>query len=217
MIVEFGSLLTPYDIGQNQTPMLVLDTFEEVQYRSRVFVKALFDFLEELQHIAPRLRTVILGRAPVRLEDYQTYELELSRWDPEIARNFLQAHGVTEPAQADRIARQFKYIPLSLKLAADVIRAEGVQGLSDIETRRYWVREVEDNLIQGQLYSRILNRIHDPEVQKLANPGLVLRRVTPELIQHVLAGPCNVRVPNAETAQHLFLELSREVSLVDNT
>ena len=65
MIVEFGSLLTPYDIGQNQTLMLVLDTFEEAQYRSRVFVKALFDFLEELQLIAPRLRTVISGRAPV--------------------------------------------------------------------------------------------------------------------------------------------------------
>ena len=51
----------------------------------------------------------------------------------------------------------------------------------------------------------------------MAHPGLVLRRVTPDLILKVLAQPCGIEVPDEETARELFDELAREVSLVTKT
>ena len=75
---------------------------------------------------------------------------------------------------------------------------------------------VAEKLIQGQLYKRILSHIHgdDNRVKAIAHPGLVLRRVTPDLILKVLAQPCRIEVPDEETARELFDELAREVSLV---
>ena len=35
--------------------MLVIDTFEEIQQRSRALVQEIFEFLEELQHLLPSL------------------------------------------------------------------------------------------------------------------------------------------------------------------
>jgi tetratricopeptide (TPR) repeat protein len=43
---------------------------------------------------------------------------------------------------------------------------------------------------------------------------LILRRVTPDLIEKVLAEPCGVQVESAADAQRLFTELSQEQSLV---
>ena len=41
-------------------------------------------------------------------------------------------------------------------------------------------------VLQGVLFRRILGHIHTPEIRQLAHPGLVLRRITPDLIKEVL-------------------------------
>ncbi len=74
---------------------------------------------------------------------------------------------------------------------------------------------------QTFLYSRILERIRDEDVRKLAHPGLALRQVTPDIIRLVLAGPCLARDPSGETplsedeAQNLLLRLQNEYWLVE--
>ena len=80
--------------------------------------------------------------------------------------------------------------------------------------RTFLFFSTSESLVQGQLYQRILEHIHDPEVRRLAHPGLVLRRITPDLIKQVLQGPCDVPVPNDTRAQQLFDALRREVALV---
>ena len=83
-------------IGEVDKPyLLVLDTFEEVQYRSRDLVAELWEFLDEMQHILPRLRTVLAGRAPI--DNFTTKELVLKEFDTESGIGFLEAHGVTDP------------------------------------------------------------------------------------------------------------------------
>jgi hypothetical protein len=67
--------------------LLVLDTFEEVQYRSADVVRELGSFLSELQSAIPRLRTVIAGRAPIG--DFETEELELGALDDAAAVGYL--------------------------------------------------------------------------------------------------------------------------------
>ncbi len=210
---DFASLID--SLGAHDRPVLfVLDTFEEVQYRSEEHVAAIWRLLEQLQRAVPRLRVVIAGRAS--LPGRSTEDLPLTGLDEEAAAGYLQAHGLADPEVARRLARQIGGSPLSLKLAVELVGREGLDksGKLDISTREFFFLQMDDALIQRQLYKRVLGHIHNSEVRKLAHPGLVLRRLTPELILDVLAEPCGLAVSSLPQAQVLFLELRREVSLV---
>jgi hypothetical protein len=54
--------------------------------------------------------------------------------------------------------------------------------------------------VQATLYERLLDRISDEALRKLAKPGLLVRRITPEVIRHVLAKPCDLPA-DLDTAQ----------------
>ena len=56
---------------------------------------------------------------------------------------------------------------------------------------------------QAVLYERFLGHIADERVRELAHPGLVLRRVTPELVRSVLAGPCGLGAIDERQARQL--------------
>jgi cellulose synthase operon protein C len=209
--------------GSGRPPfLLVLDTFEEVQYRSAARVKQLWEWLANLQDLLPTVRTVVSGRAPVRdlkVKKRKAEELELKDLDTEAAVGFLVARGVEDKKLANAIVRQVRGNPLSLSLAAEVIRREGGLGADPRGGKFKRLSKVffsvSEDEIQGILYRRILDHIKNQDVRKLAHPGLVLRRITPELIQQVLAGPCQIEVPDAKRAKELFDALKREVTLVN--
>jgi hypothetical protein len=72
--------------------------------------------------------------------------------------------------------------------------------------------------IRGWLYKRIIQHVRDPDVQRLVLSGLVVRRVTADVIRYVLAQPSGVDVPTDARAHELFDACSREVWLVsENT
>ena len=81
--------------------LLVLDTFEVVQYRSQVIVASLLEFLQLFQKHVPRLRTVLSGRVPLNdspnFENFPTDPLPLGNFDRQAAQGFLEANGVTPP------------------------------------------------------------------------------------------------------------------------
>jgi hypothetical protein len=205
-----------YIPGLEPRPLLfVLDTFEEVQYRGRDFVEVVFEFLSLLQRLAPRLRVVLAGRAPVKLTQFPTENYLLGPLTGGDAAQFLQQRGL-DARLAARVADQVGGNPLNLRLALEVVSKEGLRGgrIDKLQTRNALHIRLADSQIQGQLYRRILGHIHQQDIAKLAHPGLVLRRITPELILEVLAEPCGVRVPDIDTARRLFQEMQREVSLV---
>jgi patatin-related protein len=195
--------------------LLVLDTFEEVQYRSRDFAAALWQFLEDLQGQIPTLRTVIAGRAPV--ESFPTDDVELQKLDEEAAAGMLHARGIEDEELARLIAARVDGNPLTLWLAAARVK-QAFGDTPSLKSRApedaLRLLEIERDITQETLYTRILQHIHDPDVRRLAHPGLVLRRITSELIRDVLAEPCGVDVPNTEIADQLFDAMAREVSLV---
>jgi hypothetical protein len=209
---DFGNLID--SLGVSGRPVLfVLDTFEEVQWRSDEYVAAIWRLLEDLQQVIDRLRVCVSGRGQVL--GRATEDLALTGLDEEASIGYLRARGVTDPAVARALADQMKGNPLSLKLAAELYEREGLKGgRLDIETREWFVLRVDDANIQRQLHRRILGHIHDERVRQLADPGLVLRRITPELILHVLAGPCHLDIRTDTEARVLFDELRREVALV---
>jgi hypothetical protein len=212
-IADFASMVTT--LGAKGSPVLfVLDTFEEVQWRSAGSVDAIWNLLEGLQEKMPRLRVVLAGRADV--EGKKTRTLALTGLDSESAVAFLRSHGINDERVAKRVAQQIGGSPLSLQLAAELYRQEGADegGELAISSRTSLFFKMDSALLQRQLYTRVLNHVHDPNVRKLAHPGLVLRRITPELILEVLAEPCGIKIRNLEDAQRLFHALKREVALV---
>jgi hypothetical protein len=167
----------------------------------------------------PGLRIVIVSRAKPRdfeIDGTTPAHLELGALSDKDALTLLMRLGVTDDKAAKAIVKQVGGHPLSLRLAARIATEEvpGADGISGLKTRRYWVLGVADELIQGQLYRRILNHIHDPNVRALAHPGMVLRRITPDLIDKVVAPVCGMADITEERAQELFEALAAEHSLV---
>lgn len=221
-----------------QTVLVVLDTFEEWQ-RERPFRDAprqpwndpeaqMAEWLLSLRHEMglDDVRVVISGRAPVSdwpgfaaLEPVQLDDLApddaaaLLRWA-------IRELGIDDSALDDRFVAQLVEIvgrnPLTVRIAARFLAkldpdermrfvAEGAVEGSD---------QLDAEVLRAVLYDRFLGHVRDPDVQQLAHPGLALRRVTPELVEHVLAGPCGLTGVDAARATDLVERLADEVWLV---
>jgi tetratricopeptide (TPR) repeat protein len=198
--------------------LLVFDTFEEVQYRNPEQLIGLWRMGGIIQQTHPGLRVVISGRRPenIVVNGRTATPVALGELDDTARVELLKRLGVSDDSIARAVARQVGGNPLTLRLAARVLKDEQASssGIAGVKTRTWYYAMVSEELIRGQLYRRVLGHIHDPDVQKLAHPGMVLRRVTPAIIQEVLAYTCGVQVPDSGRAQALFEELRREHALV---
>ena len=215
--VEFAALVR--DLVSDAPLLFALDTFETVQRFGEDTVHEVLEFLDGLQSELPSLRVVLAGRAPVT--GYPTQPVPLEGFDDEAARGFLASlHDgrlAADTELLEHIVRSAGRSPLNLRLAADLVVNHGPEELRDIDRRRVLFVRVRGEQVQGWLYRRILDRIGDRDVRALAHPGLVVRRLTPAVIRHVLAEPCDVAVPDDARAYELFDACSREVSLLSWT
>jgi hypothetical protein len=200
------------DAGLHDRPfLLVLDTFEEVQAKGNEFVDIVFDWLSEFSSMAS-LRTVIAGRAPI--EDRSLHKtVRLGNLGQTAALAFLEYYGV-EKAKAQRVYEVVGGNPLSLRLAIRLVRSNDFQRIDPAELKQGWFgARMTDVQIQGYLQTRLLKHIRDPNVRKLAHPGLVLRRITKPIIRDVLAPIIGLRLDEVDE-QRLYDGLRREVSIV---
>jgi cellulose synthase operon protein C len=228
----FPQLITAINnsTSRGRPPFLfAFDTFEEVVTKNRLGVSQIFRLVELMQSMYPELRPIISGRALDRSfgDDLAKAfdRLEVKEFDTPAAAAYLLKLGVTDPNLANAVVKQVGCSPLSLKLAAQAIRrGESVDpkvGFAGLKTTSWLVFSANETVVQGQLYQRILKHISNPELRKLAHPGLVLRRLTPDLIDHVLAAPCKLTLPTepesrAAAVQGLFDELRSELTLVES-
>ncbi len=199
--------------SRNQPFLLVLDTFEEVQHYSRAAIPNLLSFLGLVQRAIPRLRVVLAGRA--RESSVRIQPLPLGSLEPDDAVEVLTSFGVAKKA-AKLVVSTLGGTPLTLRLATDVYLRDGLKArdLDEIAGRKSFLERVTQERIQAELYRRFLKHIKDEQVQKIAHPGLVLRRVTPDLIFKVLRDPCELDIDTPEEARDLFERLGMEDTLV---
>jgi len=114
--------------------LVVLDTFEEVQYRSQAVVERLFDFLAALRRWMPQARPVLAGRNEVHRTEVSNCPLR--NFQPEAAQAVLEAEGMP-PDLAERIVEQVGGSPLSLRLALNLWRRKPADDeLADLKPTR---------------------------------------------------------------------------------
>jgi hypothetical protein len=191
-----------------QRPVLVVfDTAEQVQRRGELAAVTFAGLVESLvRH--PGLNVVVSGRAD--MEQLRARPVELGGLDLVSAGYLL--HRISgrplTPAVTDEILTAIGTSPLTVRLAARVL-ADPATEPGDLLTMN-----LRTERIDGELYRRVLRHIRNPEVRKLAHPGLVLRRITPSIIAEVLAGPCDLDLPLPFSADGLFQDLQNEAMLV---
>lgn len=220
---EFAALLDIISRHNNakKPVLLVLDTFEEVQYRDRESLSAFWRMLSAIQEEFPLFSVIIAGRAPIAdlgINKDVFDELPLERLGAADSITLLKALGVQDDALAKAVAGQVGGNPLSLRLAANLITndasAAGRSGIKGLNTSKWLFFQLDEQIIQGQLYRRILDHIHDENVRKLAHPGMVLRITSPDVILQVLAPVCKIAIDDIYEAALLFDALKREHALV---
>ncbi|HEX6183205.1 MAG TPA: ATP-binding protein [Pyrinomonadaceae bacterium] len=158
--------------------LLVMDTFEEVQYHDRDAVKHVFRFLNEFREHVPALRVILMGRAPlkdVRAEyaelesialegdifgtgaatDFSVVEVELGDLATSKAREYLQEQGVADTELAEDLIEVVGGNPLSLRLIARVLR-EGEVNLGSLREEMQWRPSISDRLLGRKLPPKAL-------------------------------------------------------------
>lgn len=235
-IKDFGAICrSALDSTTRKTLLLVLDTFEEVSQRSTQHQGELLRFVGELQRILPRLRVVISGRGmhvDAKEDDDEddppvtglvdelaktVKPLELEELSEPEALDLLESLGSPSPEIDKAIVERVGGHPLSLKLAAQLVntvanklkKAPGELSPDDIFGAP-WL----EHMSEGMLYRRIIAHISDPPLQKLADPGLVLRELTADIIFKVLNAPCGLELRSSGDAEGLFERLKQFNQLV---
>jgi hypothetical protein len=204
---------------------MIFDTLEEVQFSNPDALAPLVALTGELQARAPQLRPILAGRVlaegavtPMELGGLRLaacIALLQNELPAELATNTQLVARLAEVVAVRDLNNKLRGNPLSLRLAAEVLRREASSADRTIDELDAELQaRVGDAIVQGRLYERILGHVHDKRVAALAHPGLALRVITWELIRDVLSVPCGLGILGEEEARELFVAMAGEVALV---
>ena len=209
-----GSAHLVTDLGgmAERRVLVVFDTVEQVQRRGDSAVDAFADLVQQLS-LSDALRIVVAGRAEVPELGIESHVLRGLRRDE--ARELLLdlCKRPLSDETASLVLDGFGTSPLTVRLVARLLSDEA----EDDDLHDLLPLDLHTEQINAVLYQRVLKHIRDKQVRRLAHPGLVLRRVTPELIWKVLARPCGLRLRGDWEASDLDTRLSLEAMLVERS
>lgn len=227
---DLGSVLDVWPL-RGAPLTIVLDTFEEVAIRGYTAVWDVLKWAADLRDAAylPQLRLVVCGRAVFPDAPHLAPEevramfnevgppLYVGDLSDDDATTLLIDLGV-EVGTAIDLPPVFGGNPLVLKLLHRFVAANDDAAVAQLLTDGQAARRQSPTAEIGLrfVYERILKRIENPVVQALAYPGVVLRRVTPDLILQVLALASTIplEVETEAQARRAFAELAQHVWLV---
>ncbi|MCF3962591.1 AAA family ATPase [Streptomyces fuscigenes] len=211
--------------GEPVPLLLVLDTMEQAQRKGPLAMERLWSLLSRLRRAlpGPRLRIVLAAREPLAPpRGFPLSQRSLKGLDDKGVHELLERHLPVELARRNSlhraVVRRVGRNPLSLKLAAGIVRGAGTaSGLPrSIALQRLVLLRLNDENVQAYLYQRLLENVDDESLRKIAWPALVVRQVTPAVIREVLAGPCGLGEIEVGEAARLFHLLSQEATLVES-
>jgi hypothetical protein len=225
--------------------VFLVDTFEEAQFLGRDVVWQVLDFLFALARSHETFRLVICGRVlPEEFISmgfpnlpHRTIDTWMSGGSPiddiplparpidlgvldegpaqQLLQSAVQSAGLPRlrSDDLDAVIGIVGRNPMCLKLAARLLRDQGVRKLR--EARSEFMVRLKAEKVQALLYGRILHHVHGEDVRSVAYPGLIVRRITPDVIRDVLATPCGLKLGEQRNEYHIFADLAREAALVE--
>ncbi|MDF3886679.1 hypothetical protein [Cupriavidus basilensis] len=209
--------------------IIVLDTTEVVQ-ADPAAVSGIERFLHGLVGKRfPELAIVVSGRARFAelcnesSAPWEVAYLELEPLPPDEAEDMVQRLGPTllgndwqrrwsRTLAAGNGRSSGSREPLSLRIAVEIVRSTVPHERDDVVRRIGALGEAAHDDFVARLYMRrVQEHIADPRARKLAWPGLVARRMSPEIATNVLAPLCGLTATEAALA---FAQLGTEVWIV---
>ncbi len=209
---DLNRILTATSPSPDRPFLLVLDTFEEVQALGDEAVERIQTFLDIAKKTLSPLRVVLVGRDAAEGFFPDARRLLLEEYDQASRRAFLESRGVPSRVST-KVARTVGGRPLALQLAARLVREHGTEAVT-LSVGEKLKGLFSSALIEGVLYRRILDHIHDPDVRRIAHPGLVLRRINAEVIQKVLIPALNLNDFDTWKINHVMTALRNQKDLV---
>ena len=230
-----------HDIDESMRAMpvlLVLDTFEIVGSLGADAVNRVLRLEADLREQAglKGLRTIISGRGvPLAEADSEvdgvnllgavnafgrpTRRITIEGLADADGADLLAARDRNRrfPAESDRqrLSKALKGHPMALLVLERFARERSAAEVNDLVVDIESNSDLSAEFAQAFVYTRVLERLTDPEIRRLAHPGLVLRLITPDLIRLVLAGPCLLGIIDQERAEVLFEKLKSQYWLVE--
>lgn len=199
-----GSLVTAA-IGERNV-LLVLDGFEVAQHAPRH--EEIWRVIEKILAQLPRTNVIVSGRAPVgdvKLAGRAVESLHLQGLDRPDAEQWLRDAGVKRQAVLAPVLELSRGVPLILRLAVGWLQSGGK--VADLP------EELPERLVEGFLYQRILDRVVDVELKPVARDILVLRYLTPDMLEPIVGDS----LPAGVSAAEVFARLAREMALVGDS
>jgi hypothetical protein len=193
--------------------LVLIDTFEQAQRQGEGVVAEMWRMAGILMRQAPRLRIIAAGR----LEDnhFTDNRVALEAFERSDVERVLEraCEASVPPGLVDEIYDLTGGHPLTVQLAAYFVAQVGAQAFADPGLRRDTLADLRQKNRDALLYGRILQQIDDPQVQRVALPAMILRRITPAAIREVLAGPCGLNLGPGQD-HDLFARMAAEVDLM---
>jgi hypothetical protein len=209
---DLASALGRIVASSGRTVVMVLDTCEVLRGRGETHPRRLFDWLDKLVVIGLAPMAVIAagrGDALDSVPDRIGKPLNLGGLTSEAAERFLDRTGVPETARP-QVQAFAKGNPLLLTLAGAVARQPG-----PITLAKRGSKTRSDELAAAHLYRFLLSRIPDPDLRKVADPGLLVRRINYEVVRDVLAPKLGLKRIGDQRAKHLVERLEEQNWLVE--
>jgi hypothetical protein len=209
--------------------LLVLDTFEEIQFLGSDVVASYLAALDIFYGRLSQLRLIISGRATIDREMIETASLPLTGFDAAAGKQFLRQYIAQHPSLEARrrgsviseelihsVSRVAGGTPLTLSLAGEnLVRAAERGHVNEPAEILRIVKSTRADRVQQGLYGRILEHLHNSQLAVIAYPGLILRRIDGDVIREVLAPACRLRLHSSEEADNLLKALRQEMSLIE--
>jgi hypothetical protein len=209
--------------------LLVFDTLEIVQWNASS-MQNLAAIVDEFRRKGlSELRVVASGRADVpelqkaRGSDVPVESIELKPLLVKEARLLANSLGSATLGRAWQVRwgtaiagtasdNEIRREPLAVRVATDLVaRTEPAKREEMVAQIASEGLGAADDFVARLYEKRIVNHVQDPRAKKLAWPGLVVRRVTSEIVREVLAPLCEISPDEADAA---FLALGQEIWMV---
>ncbi|RQR26176.1 ATP-binding protein [Burkholderia sp. Bp9142] len=212
-------------VAAGRPVLVVLDTLEVLRGRGETHPITLFRWLDSLVASGVKPMCVLAagrGDALDSLEqigsvgsgsttaDWGTRRvtrMELLGLEADAARALLAKLGTPSGLQNEMLEIA-QGNPLKLRLAAEIGRRLGVEHLPK--------RKRGSEVSAAFLYRMLLSRIDEPDLRRLAHPGLIVRRINADVIRRVMAPTLGLGAITQDRASELLNQLAAHHWLVEN-